>query len=176
RASVHTIVHPHPQNTPTRRPVSRWNADSKTAATPMRAKNPPVVRHSILRPTPHMPRSCKTPDTANAPMHAQGFPSSAPPRRARRTTNKSRKNWYQRKLQNSMNDVDVHGRSESGGHAHSGSRRRMRPISREVVNFIDGLVHHHAATEADRAAKAEHGTRFRVGRRARRLRVRSWRG
>lgn len=126
---VHTIVHAQPQIPPTRRPVTCLNPCSNAAPTPMRRKNPPTVENSVPRPRPHIPRSCSTPDTANAPTTAPSRPSSARPGFEPKTTNTCRKSWCQRKPQQSVIEVDVHGRSKSGGHCQADCRRRIRPTS-----------------------------------------------
>jgi hypothetical protein len=126
---VHAIVHAQPQLPPTRRPVTTLNACSKAAPTPMRRKNPPTVRNSVPRPSPHKLRSCNTADIANAPMSAPARPSSAPPGREPKVTNTYRNIWCQRKLHNSVIDVDIHGRLEIGGHCQADCRRRIRPMS-----------------------------------------------
>jgi hypothetical protein len=126
---THNIVHTHPPNPPTRRPVTHLNVNSKAVPKPMRRKNPPVVRASIPRPSPHTPKSCRTAETTKAPRQAPGLPNNAPPGRAPNTTRRCRKNWCQRKLQNSMSDVAIHGRSERAGHAQSGCRSTTRPKS-----------------------------------------------
>ena len=127
--SVHTIVHTHPQNPPTPRPVIPSNARSKITPTPMRMKKPPTVRNSVPRPRPHNPRSCITADTPNAPNSAPWRPKSALPGRAPKTMNTCRKNTCQRNLQKSAIDVDIHGRLEGGGHCQAGCRKTRRPTS-----------------------------------------------
>jgi len=70
------IVHNHgphpptkPAHVPSCQPLERRNANSNMPLTPMSMTNPVVVRSSIPRPSAHNPTSCKTPDTANVPIH-----------------------------------------------------------------------------------------------------------
>lgn len=128
----HTTDHTQPQSPPTRCPVACFKPCSKATPTPMRRKNPLTKRPSIPFPSPHIPKSCSNPDNPNAPSSAPGRPRFAPPGRAPNTTNMYRKVWCQRKLQKSVSEVDVHGRSKSGGHCQADCRRRTRPMSAKV--------------------------------------------
>jgi hypothetical protein len=125
----HTTDHTQPQSLPTRCPVACLNPYSKAVPTLMRRKNPVTVRGSIPFPSPHIPKSCNAPDSANAPKSVPGRPSFAPPGREPNSTNMYRKVWCQRKLHKPASEVDVHGRSKIGGHRQAGCRRRMRPMS-----------------------------------------------
>jgi len=113
---VHAIVQAQPQIPPTRRPVTCLNPCSEAAPRPMRRKNPPTERNSVPCPSPHIPASCINPETAKAPMSAPGRPNSAQPGREPNAMNTCRKSWCQRKPQKSVIEVDVHGRSKTGGH------------------------------------------------------------
>jgi len=127
---VHTMVHTHSQNPPTRvmrHPVIPSNACSKTTPTPMRTKKPPTLRNSVPRPNPHIPEAMYNPLTRRT--RPAGRPSRARPGRAPKTTNTCRKNWCQRDLQKSTIDVDIHGRLQGGGHCQAGCRRMRWPMS-----------------------------------------------
>jgi hypothetical protein len=128
----HTMDHTQPQAPPTRCPVACLNPYSNVVPTPMRRKNPLTERNSIPCPSPHVARSCITPDTANAPKSAPGRPSITPPGREPNATNTYRNIWCQRNLQKSASEVDAHGRSKSGGHRQAGCRRRTRPMSADI--------------------------------------------
>ncbi|KAH9965712.1 hypothetical protein BC827DRAFT_1153215 [Russula dissimulans] len=111
---VHNIVHVKPAHPRTCMPVNPLNATSTTAPTPIRRKNPPVIINSIPLPIPHTRIWCWTADTANAPTNVPGFPKSTPPGRAPKVTKRCRRNWCQRKLQNSWIEVDIHGLPTDG--------------------------------------------------------------
>jgi len=126
---VHIMVHAHPQNPPKRRAVITSNACSKITPTPMRTKKPPTVRNSVPRPSPHIPRSCITADTPNAPSRAATMSRRAARRGRRTRAGRIGVSRISRIHHRRGHPRAVRGWRLGGGHCQASCRRMRRPTS-----------------------------------------------
>jgi len=109
-------VHNQPMIPPTRLPVACFQACSITTPTPCMRKNPATASVSAPRPIPCSPTSCRTPETAKAPMTIPARPRYLPEGLLPTATNPSRKSWCHLRPQRLLSEVDNQGESKRGGH------------------------------------------------------------